>query len=362
MEETRGSNPLGSTMSMFEKREVPYRDSSREHLNAVLQRDWDSYIRQLTEPSAGKPPLPHIGGFLDERLLFDIQITRQRGRVRYSHRLMIKSESRAVVDYMQDNFPGVGRVTKNIGRGARKDSWLWRVTKTEDALKFLEQVEPHLTLKRSQAELLQDFLYERTQRGGSGYPLSKADIEVDRQHYEDLRVLRHEVQTRPYLPKLEVLAGMFDGGLGSVTIQEINNPINPESYWFELLLSFKTPHKGLLEGLANKYGGKGDIERYYENSLRHGGEPSYRWRIAGRAAGRILEDILPHAILKRPFVVLCLDFIKTQRALYEEFILSHRSRDTKGRFQDGQQVPIRPAILEKYIESLRSLRSTLGEE
>jgi hypothetical protein len=139
----------------------------------------------------------------------------------------------------------------------------------------------------------------------------------------------------------EYAAGFFDGE-GCVYVRRISSPSNYKGRtYYRVVASVGNCHKGSLLALKNTFGGT-----VYETNKKKVKEKDwsrqYRWVLSCTSATDFLYNIEPHSIIKKPYILLALQFAalvgekgeprneEGQAAIYKKY-QEMRSKETRTR-------------------------------
>ncbi len=138
-----------------------------------------------------------LAGFIDGEGF--IGITRQNKResakeaagIHYHAYLIITGTDRAAIHYIH-TMTGCGHVAIQNRTGGNKTSYQWKLSRYADLLEILKQVRPYLRIKRSQCDLVVQFITLRNNvavPSGRGSRGQTSYTEAEHHIYQQLKVL-----------------------------------------------------------------------------------------------------------------------------------------------------------------------------
>lgn len=110
----------------------------------------------------------------------------------YKPQIRIGMISKDAINYIRDNFPGIGYMYEE---GVRKDRpsnrpmFRWEVNKREDVIKIIDSLSPYLLVKLENAKLLKEFCLAYTLPKRRGIPIESSELQKREDFYQKMKKL-----------------------------------------------------------------------------------------------------------------------------------------------------------------------------
>lgn len=310
-------------------------------LNEVLTRKWEGFSFRGKENSSPATQA-YKAGLFDHALVDNISPFHQSGWLHYGFYVGYTDTKQTAVDFVTSLYPEFGHIYSIEEKPPRRKRYLWKITDTKEALTFLTDICPSLYVRRSEGELLKEFLDQRMKRRTQKISPEER-IANDARFYTALPEIKKQVTTKPYMPTPETLGGMVDGGLGTIALDQTTK--DSDGYPTpQLILSFDSIHPGLIHGIAGKYDSLKNIHTHTPHLARHDEEPSYELRMWGDSAKRFMEDVIGYTRFRTPILLLALEFLNIQEPLRKLDTVTKRT------------------VRANYGKALATIKNNLGED
>lgn len=256
-----------------------------------------------------KTDLSYFAGYLDGDGCFYINFVRwKRLKPKPIAAIVITSVNNAVLYHFKRLFGGTVCL---INKAHDNSKALYQLTiRKRNIQEFCFKLKPYLVEKGDQCDLLIQFMETNDNQIQQSLInrmniIKDSEYLVSKYHKQEFEPLRNTI--KPTIEDFAYLAGFIDAEccLGISKYKPKNKP----NYTYKILLQCNNTKYPVFKWLLERFGGT----IHFVNKLKYqkARKNQLTWRISGRALSRILPDIYPFLIHKKPVCEQLITFYKT---------------------------------------------------
>lgn len=237
----------------------------------------------------------YVAGYVDGDGSILISYNKPHGRSKnpyFSGLVYATGCDRALAEEFQAQFGGNTKCNIDKRCDVWRPQYLWSISQGKSH-ELIDLIRPHLILKARQADLLVE-LGERRKLFHQNKLITEAELAIRDGIRKEVKRLNHEMECPHDASHITIgyVAGIFDAEGHAGTVSHGNN-----SSGRRVSLTITNNCRCILDGVAGLCGG----------SVRRG-NGGWRWELKGRKCTPVMEQMLPHLIVKRQRCESALEF------------------------------------------------------
>ena len=259
--------------------------------------------------------LIYMAGYIDGDGCFSVgkYTDRKRNLVRYQHHITISSTNSNLLKDFHKEFGGCFRMIheRHIPEG-HKQQYQFVLSANEQSSQFLEKVIPFLAEKKSQAEILYNFINTRCKetRNELIESMKKAKYNQNIAKEEHIDILKKDMLTIvPTESDYIYLAGFIDAEC-CLSINKSRSK-HRENYHYKIYLSCNNTKIPSIQWIMQRFGGQ--IRFVQRKNINFIHRDQISWIISSKCLSKILPLVLPYLRYKKP---VCEELIKMHSTIF----------------------------------------------